>query len=161
MQVDADGSPATRAQARTHDKLVPPTPAARLEPTAYNPELGLLYIPSIEGMRLSATTVDSGLRSPIRAAPANPRTFSGGGTKIKSASTASLKAVDSITGDIIPLSKLVILDRTNKRALRPGKLVFHLQSRRDLLPHDFAHPAELWLQQTAPGQHTVRGPPIT
>src|SRR6267378_2375259 len=68
------------------------------EPSAYNPELRLLFIPSIEGCNQVFTDeqkdfIDQG-------GTVTPRTrFAGGGTKTAQRLYGSLKAVDPVTGD--------------------------------------------------------------
>src|SRR5262245_27091471 len=69
------------------------------EPGAYNPELGLLYIPGIEGCNQVFTTeqkdfVDQG-------GTVKPRErFAGGGTRTNTRLTGSLKALDPTTGEL-------------------------------------------------------------
>jgi alcohol dehydrogenase (cytochrome c) len=69
------------------------------EPAAYNPQLGLIYIPASEGCNLiegvvQADFVDQG-------GTVKPRDrFAGGGNKNLKQTTGSVKALDPVTGEI-------------------------------------------------------------
>ena len=105
MQVYAPGSHGTRARPPS-DSLCPSHYGGKnWEPAAYNPELDLLYIPSIEGCNTIETVeqkdfVDQG-------GPVKPRErFAGGGSKTTERLYGSLKAVDPVTGEIKAALKL-------------------------------------------------------
>ena len=94
------GSHGTRAKPKS-DKLCPSTHGGKnWEPSAYNPELGLLYIPSIEGCNYIETVeqkdmADQGGTVKVRAnaSPAAAR-------RSPERLYGSLKAVDPVTGEI-------------------------------------------------------------
>jgi len=83
----------------TSDKLCPAHSGGKnWEPTAYNPELQLLYIPSIEGCNYVFTEEQKDRVE--QGGTVKPRErFAGGGTKTPNRLTGSLKAVDPGTGE--------------------------------------------------------------
>jgi alcohol dehydrogenase (cytochrome c) len=156
MQVYAEGSHGTRAKPNS-DKLCPAhTGGKNWEPSAYNPELGLLYIPSIEGCDFIDTVeqkdfVDQG-------GTAKPRErFSGGGTKIKERLYGALKAIDPITGDIKANLKLAYPNYSGALATA-GNLVFIGNPDGTFSAHDARTLQELWSFNAGTG---INAPPIT
>jgi alcohol dehydrogenase (cytochrome c) len=156
MQVYAEGSHGTRAKPSS-DKLCPAhTGGKNWQPTAYNPELGLLYIPSIEGCDFIDTVeqkdfVDQG-------GTAKPRErFSGGGTKIKERLYGALKAIDPITGDIKANLKLAYPNYSGALATA-GNLVFIGLPDGTFSAHDARTLQELWSFNTGTG---INAPPIS
>ncbi len=156
MQVYAEGSHGTRAKPSS-DKLCPAhTGGKNWQPTAYNPELGLLYIPSIEGCDFIDTVeqkdfVDQG-------GTAKPRErFSGGGTKIKERLYGALKAIDPVTGDIKANLKLAYPNYSGALATA-GNLVFIGLPDGTFSAHDARTLQELWSFNTGTG---INAPPIT
>jgi alcohol dehydrogenase (cytochrome c) len=98
VQVYAEGSHGTRAKPKS-GKLCPSNNGGKnWEPSAYNPDLGLLYIPSIEGCNYieliqQEDMVDQG-------GTVKPRErFTGGAVKTPDRLYGSLKAVDPATGE--------------------------------------------------------------
>ncbi len=92
------------------------------EPSAYNPELGLLYVPTIEGCNSIDTVeqkdfVDQG-------GTVKPRDrFTGGGFKWQERLYGALKAVDPTTGEIKATAKLTYPNIAGALATA-GNLVF-------------------------------------
>jgi alcohol dehydrogenase (cytochrome c) len=156
MQVYAEGSHGTRAKPNS-DKLCPAhTGGKNWEPTAYNPELGLLYIPSIEGCDFIDTVEQKDFAD--QGGIVKPRErFSGGGTKIKERLYGSLKAIDPITGDIKANVKLVYPNYSGALATG-GNLVFIGNPDGTFSAHDARTLQELWNFNTGTG---INAPPIS
>src|SRR3954452_21726976 len=122
VQVYADGSHGMRAKPKG-EKLCPSHFGGKnWEPTAYNPELNLLYIPSYEGcnfieLKEQPDMVDQG-------GPVKPRErFAGGGPKTPLRLYGSLKAVDPTTGEIKATHRLEYPNLSGALATA-GNLVF-------------------------------------
>ncbi len=105
VQIYAEGSHGTRAKPKS-EKLCPTNNGGKnWEPTAYNPELGLLYIPSIEGCNYielveQKDMVDQG-------GTVKPRErFTGGAVRTPDRLYGSLKAVNPTTGETKVAQKL-------------------------------------------------------
>ncbi len=105
VQEYAPGSHSSRANPRSARLCPSHFGGKNWEPSAYNPELGLLYVPSKEGCNFLETVeqkdfVDQG-------GPLNPRDrFAGGGPKTPERLHGSLKAIDPVTGDTKVAEKL-------------------------------------------------------
>ena len=99
VQVYNPGSHGMRAQPKGN-KLCPSHFGGKnWEPSAYNPELGLIYIPSIEGCNYIETVEQKDMQH--QGGPVKVRErFTGGGPKTPERLYGSLKAVDPVTGDI-------------------------------------------------------------
>jgi alcohol dehydrogenase (cytochrome c) len=122
VQIYAEGSHGTRAKPNS-EKLCPTNNGGKnWEPSAYNPDLGLLYIPSIEGCNYielveQKDMVDQG-------GPVNPRErFTGGAPKTPDRLYGSLKAIDPATGEIKAARKLEYPNMAGVLATA-GNLVF-------------------------------------
>src|SRR5216684_635729 len=98
VQVYAPGSHSSRAKP-TSDRLCPSHYGGKnWEPGAYNPELNLLYIPSIEGCNTLDTVEQKDFED--QGGPVKPRErFAGGAQKTTERLYGSLKAVDPTTGE--------------------------------------------------------------
>jgi alcohol dehydrogenase (cytochrome c) len=122
FQVYAEGSHGTRAKPQG-GKLCPSHFGGKnWELTAYNPELGLLYIPSIEGCNYIQTVEQKDFAD--QGGSVKPRErFSGGGPKTPDRLHGSLKAVDPTTGEIKAALKLEYPNYSGALATA-GKLVF-------------------------------------
>jgi alcohol dehydrogenase (cytochrome c) len=126
------------------------------EPSAYNPELKLLYVPSIEGCNYLETVeqkdfVDQG-------GPIKPRErFAGGGFKQSERLYGSLKALDPTTGETKVNLKLEYPNFSGALATA-GNLVFigHLDG--TLTAHDAKTLKELWSYSAGSG---INAPPIS
>jgi alcohol dehydrogenase (cytochrome c) len=104
VQTYVEGSHGTRARptARTCPAIFG---GKNWEPSAYNPELGLLYIPSIEACN-TIETVEQKDRED-QGGPVKPRErFTGGQQKTETRIHGSLKAIDPATGEIKAAQKL-------------------------------------------------------
>ncbi|HEY2135133.1 MAG TPA: PQQ-binding-like beta-propeller repeat protein, partial [Xanthobacteraceae bacterium] len=141
VQVYAPGSHGMRGQGPSH--LCPSHFGAKnWEPTAYNPQLGLLYIPSIEGCNSLETVqqkdfVDQG-------GTLTPRErFAGGGQKTNERLYGSLKAVDPTTGEIKAGLKLTYPNYSGALATA-GNLVFIGEADGSFSAHDAKTLQEVW-----------------
>ena len=117
FQVYNVGSHGTRAEPKGN-KLCPSHFGGKnWEPSAYNPELGLLYIPSIEGCNFIETVEQKDMED--QGGPVKVRErFTGGGVKTPDRLYGSLKAVDPATGEI-KASLQARLSRTTAARWRP------------------------------------------
>jgi alcohol dehydrogenase (cytochrome c) len=127
------------------------------EPSAYNPELGLLYIPSTEGCDSIVNVeqksfVDQG-------GTVKPRErFGGGNTKnLPPRRYGSLKAVDPATGEIKASVKMTYPNYGGVLATAGG-LVFIGQLDGTLYAYDAKTLKEVWTFNTGTG---INAPPIT
>jgi len=126
------------------------------EPTAYNPELGLLYIPSKEGCNIVFTQeqkdfVDQG-------GTLNPRErFAGGGTRTPDRLTGAIKAVDPVTGEVKGQAKI---DYPTYGGLltTAGNLVFMGNIDGTFAAYDAKTMQELWSVNLGTG---INAPPVT
>ena len=127
-----------------------------LEPTAFNPELGLLYIPSVEGCNYIETVeqkdfVDQG-------GLVKPRErFSGGGPKTPERLHGSLKAVDPTTGEIKAALQLSYPNYSGALATA-GNLVFLGHPDGTFSAHDAKTLQEVWSFNIGTG---INAPPIS
>jgi len=122
VQVYAERTHGTRAKPKS-EKLCPTNNGGKnWEPSAYNPELGLIYIPSIEGCNYielieQQDMVDQG-------GTIKPRErFTGGGVKTPDRLYGSLKAVDPTTGETKAAQKLIYPNMAGVLATA-GNLIF-------------------------------------
>jgi alcohol dehydrogenase (cytochrome c) len=126
------------------------------QPSAYNPELNLLYIPSIEGCNSVETVeqkdfVDQG-------GPIKPRErFAGGGQKTTQRLYGSLKAVDPTTGETKQRLKLEYPNYSGALATA-GNLVFIGHADGSLTAHDAKTLQEVWSFNAGTG---INAPPIS
>jgi alcohol dehydrogenase (cytochrome c) len=156
VQVYTEGTHGSRARPKS-DKLCPAhTGGKNWEPTAYSPQLGLLYIPSIEGCDYIETVpqkdfVDQG-------GTVRPRErFSGGATVIRERLYGSLKAVDPATGELKADLKLTYPNYSGALATA-GNLVFIGGVDGTFSAHDAKTLKELWSFNTGTG---INAPPIS
>jgi alcohol dehydrogenase (cytochrome c) len=156
VQFYAEGSHGTRARPKG-DKLCPGHIGAKnWEPSAYNPELGLLYIPSIEGCNYIETVEqkdrdDQG--GPVKAR----EQFTGGAFRTPDRLYGSLKAVDPATGEIKAALRLTYPNYSGALATA-GNLIFlgHLDG--TLSAYDARTLQELWNFNTGTG---INAPAVT
>jgi alcohol dehydrogenase (cytochrome c) len=105
VQVYTEGTHGSRARPKG-DKLCPSIGGGKnWEPSAYNPELGLLYIPSIEGCNYIETVEQKDFVDQGGAVKPRER-FAGGAPRGPDRLYGSLKAVDPATGEIKAVQKL-------------------------------------------------------
>ena len=127
------------------------------EPSAYDPELGLLFIPSTEGcdsifnIEQKSFTDQGGTIKPRER-------FAGGGTKnLQPRRYGSLKAVDPTTGEIKASVKMPYPNYGGVLATA-GNLVFIGQLDGTLYAYDARTLKEVWTFNTGTG---INAPPIT
>jgi alcohol dehydrogenase (cytochrome c) len=126
------------------------------EPGAYNPELGLLYIPGIEGCNKVFTEeqkdfVDQG-------GTVKPRDrFAGGGARTNTRLTGSLKALDPTTGELKATLQLPYPNYSGALATA-GNLVFIGHYDGTFSAHDAKTLQEVWSINIGTG---INAPPIT
>jgi alcohol dehydrogenase (cytochrome c) len=141
VQVYAQGTTGTRGQGTS--RLCPSHFGGKnWEPTAYNPQLSLLYIPSIEGCNGIETVeqkdfVDQG-------GTVKPRErFTGGGQKTTARLYGSLKAVDPVTGETKAALKLTYPNYSGALATG-GNLVFIGSADGEFSAHDAKTLQQVW-----------------
>ena len=151
------GQPRQRAPTPKGGRLCPSHFGGKnWEPSAYNPELNLLYIPSIEGCNSVETVeqkdfVDQG-------GPIKPRErFAGGGQKTTQRLYGSLKAVDPTTGETKSRLKLDYPNYSGALATA-GNLVFLGHADGTFTAHDAKTLQEVWSFNTGTG---INAPPIS
>ena len=156
VQVYAPGSHGSRAKPES-ERLCPSHFGGKnWEPSAYNPQLGLLYIPSIEGCNFINTVEQKDLAD--QGGPVKPRErFAGGGIKTPNRLYGSLKAVDPTTGEIKVNLRLEYPNYSGALATA-GNLVFIGQPDGTLSAHDSKTLAEVWSFNVGTG---INAPPIT
>src|SRR5262245_52897944 len=122
VQIYNEGSHGTRAKPRSVRTCPSHFGGKNWEPGAYNPEIGLLYIPSIEGCNILETVEQKDMED--QGGPVKPRErFTGGGQKTDTRLYGSLKAVDPTTGETKAAKKLDYPNKAGALATA-GNLVF-------------------------------------
>ena len=156
VQIYAEGSHGTRAKPKS-DALCPAhTGGKNWEPSAYNPDLHLLYIPSIEGCDYIETVPQKDFAD--QGGTVNPRErFSGGSTRIQQRLYGALKAVDPTTGEIKVSLKLAYPNYSGALATA-GNLVFIGEPDGTFSAHDAKTLQELWSFNVGTG---INAPPVT
>jgi len=126
------------------------------EPGAYNPELGLLYIPGIEGCNQVFTEVQKDFVD--QGGTVKPRDrFAGGGTRTNTRLTGSLKALDPTTGELKATLQLPYPNYSGALATA-GNLVFMGHYDGTVSAHDAKTMQEVWSFNIGTG---INAPPIT
>ncbi len=156
MQIYAAGSHGTRAEPHS-GKLCPAhTGGKNWEPSAYNPQLGLLYIPSIEGCDFIDTVEQKDFAD--QGGTVKPRErFSGGATRIPERLYGGLKALDPVTGEMKASLKLTYPNYSGALATA-GNLVFIGNVDGTFAAHDAKTLQEVWSFNVGTG---INAPPIT
>jgi alcohol dehydrogenase (cytochrome c) len=156
LQVYNFGSHGSRSQPQS-GKLCPSQFGGKnWEPAAYNPEFGLIYVPSIEGCNYIETVAQKDFVD--QGGTVNPRErFSGGETKTLERLYGSLKAIDPVTADVKASLKLDYPNYSGALATAGG-LVFigHLDG--GFTAHDARTLKELWRFDVGTG---INAPPVT
>jgi alcohol dehydrogenase (cytochrome c) len=126
------------------------------EPTAYNPELGLLFVPSIEGCNDIRTVEQKDLEDQGGETKFRSR-FTGGGAEWPVALYGSLKAIDPATGETKASAKLTYPNLAGALATA-GNLVFlgHLDG--TFAAYDAKTLQEVWSFNTGSG---IMAPPVS
>jgi len=126
------------------------------QPTAYNPDLKLLYIPSVEGCNQVETVEQKDMVD--QGGPIKPRErFSGGGQKTTKRLYGSLKAVDPTTGETKARLKLDYPNWSGALATA-GNLVFIGHPDGTLSAHDAKTLQEVWSFNVGTG---INAPAVT
>jgi alcohol dehydrogenase (cytochrome c) len=126
------------------------------EPTAYNPQLNLLYIPSYEGCN-AVFNIEQKDRDD-QGGPVKPRErFAGGGVKTANRLYGSLKAVDPVTGEIKARMQLDYPNLSGALATA-GNLVFIGEPDGTFAAYDAKTLAQVWSFNTGTG---INAPAVT
>jgi alcohol dehydrogenase (cytochrome c) len=126
------------------------------EPSAYNPELRLLYVPSIEGCNDIRTVEQKDMED--QAGPTKSRSqFTGGGPEWRVRPYGSLKAIDPATGETKAAAKLTYPNLAGALATA-GNLVFlgHLDG--TFSAYDAKTLKEVWSFNSGSG---IMAPPVS
>jgi alcohol dehydrogenase (cytochrome c) len=126
------------------------------EPSAYNPQTGLLYVPSIEGCAKARTVEQKDMEDQGGTAKFRER-FTGGGAEWPERAYGSLKAIDPVTGETKMVTKLTYPNFAGALATA-GNLIFlgHLDG--TFSAYDAKTLQEVWSFNTGTG---INAPPIT
>ena len=126
------------------------------EPSAYNPELGLLFIPSIEGCNTIETLEQKDMED--QGGPSKVRErFTGGSAKTVQRLYGSLKAVDPVTGETKAALKMDYPNYGGALATA-GNLVFLGESDGTFGAYDAKTLKQVWSFNIGTG---INAPPIT
>ena len=150
------GSHGTRANPLSN-RLCPSIQGGKnWEPSAYNPQTGLLYVPSIEGCAKARTVEQKDMEDQGGAAKFRER-FTGGGAEWPERTYGSLKAIDPVTGETKAVTKLTYPNLAGALATA-GNLVFlgHLDG--TFAAYDAKTLQEVWSFNTGTG---INAPAIT
>jgi alcohol dehydrogenase (cytochrome c) len=156
VQIYAPGSHGLRGQGAS--KLCPSHSGGKnWDPSAYNPELGLLFIPSIEGCDSITTEVQKSFVD--QGGTVKPRErFGGGQTKnLAERRYGSLKAVDPSTGETKAAVKMTYPNYGGALATA-GNLVFIGQLDGTLYAYDAKTLKEVWSFNAGTG---INAPPVS
>jgi alcohol dehydrogenase (cytochrome c) len=155
VQEYAPGSHGTRAKPKS-ERLCPSILGGKnWEPGAYNPELNLLYIPSVEGCNYIETVEQKDFEADGGPTKARER-FAGGAPKTPERLYGSLKALDPVTGETKVNLKLEYPNMSGALATA-GNLVFIGHADGQLTAHDAKTLKEVWSYNTGSG---INAPPI-
>jgi alcohol dehydrogenase (cytochrome c) len=156
FQVYNVGSHGTRAQPNGN-KLCPAHFGGKnWEPTAYSPETGLIYIPSIEGCNFIETAVQKDMDDQGGSVKWRER-FTGGGIKTPERLYGSIKAVDPVTGEI-KASQRLDYPNVGGALATAGNLVFFGLPDGTFSAYDAKTLKELWNFNVGTG---INAPPVT
>ena len=157
VQTYAPGSHGTRGRPNSGPLCPSVTGGKNWQPTAYNPQLGLIYIPSIEGCG-STETVEQKDRDD-QGGQVKPRErFTGGRFKPPTrALYGALKAVDPTTGETKANLRLPYASYAGALATA-GNLVFLGSADGTFAAYDARTLAQLWSFNAGSG---INAPPVT
>jgi alcohol dehydrogenase (cytochrome c) len=126
------------------------------EPGAYNPELGLLYVPVKEGCNYVTTVEQKDFAD--QGGPLKPRDrFAGGGPKTPERLTGSLRGIDPVTGETKVKADLVYPNFSGVLATA-GNLIFIGHVDGTFAAHDAKTLKEVWSVNLGTG---INAPPVT
>jgi alcohol dehydrogenase (cytochrome c) len=156
VQIYNEGSHGTRARPKS-EKLCPAISGGKnWQPSAYNPELGMLYIPSIEGCNYIETVEQKDMQD--QGGPTKPRErFAGGAPKTPDRLYGSIKAVDPTTGETKASLKLTYANYAGLLATA-GNLVFLGHMDGTFAAYDAKTLQEVWSFNVGTG---INAPPIS
>jgi alcohol dehydrogenase (cytochrome c) len=156
VQEYAPGSHGMRAKPKS-ERLCPSHFGGKnWEPSAYNPQLNLLYVPSIEGCNFIELVEQKDMED--QGGPIKWRArFAGGGPKTPERLYGSLKAIDPITGETKVRLKLEYPNYSGALATA-GNLVFIGHPDGMLTAHDARTLQEVWSYSVGSG---INAPPIS
>ncbi len=156
VQIYNEGSHGTRAKPKG-EKLCPTVSGGKnWQPSAYNPELGLIYIPSIEGCNYIETVEQKDMAD--QGGPTKPRDrFAGGAPKTPDSLYGSIKAVDPTTGETKAALKLTYANYAGLLATA-GNLIFLGHMDGSFSAYDAKTLRELWTFNVGTG---INAPPIS
>ena len=141
----------------TGEKLCPAQYGGKnWEPTAYNPSLNLLYIPSYEGCN-TLFTIEQKDRDDQGGTVKPRERFAGGGNKNPNRLYGSLKAVDPVTGEIKARAQLDYPNLSGALATA-GNLVFIGQPDGTFAAYDAKTLQQVWSFNTGTG---INAPAVT
>src|SRR4051812_47739967 len=156
VQEYTPGSHSSRAKP-TGDRLCPAVSGGKnWGPSAYNPELNVLFLPTKQGCNVIETVeqkdfVDQG-------GTVRPRDrFAGGAPKTTTRSFGQLRAIDPVTGETKGSEKLAYPNSSGLLATA-GNLVFLGHPDGTFLAHDAKTLKELWSFNAGTG---INAPPVT
>jgi alcohol dehydrogenase (cytochrome c) len=156
MQIYSENSHGTRAKPKGAQLCPAVSGGKNWQPSAYNPELGLLYVPSIEGCNYIETVEQKDLTD--QGGPAKFRDrFTGGSPVTPDRLHGSLKAVDPVTGDTKGALRLEYANYAGVMATA-GNLVFLGHIDGTFSAYDAKTLQELWSFNVGTG---INAPPIT
>jgi alcohol dehydrogenase (cytochrome c) len=156
VQIYNEGSHGTRAKPKG-EKLCPAVSGGKnWQPSAYNPELGLIYIPSIEGCNYIETVEQKDMADQGGATQPRDR-FAGGAPKTPESLYGSIKAVDPTTGETKAALKLTYANYAGLLATA-GNLIFLGHMDGSFSAYDAKTLRELWTFNVGTG---INAPPIS
>jgi alcohol dehydrogenase (cytochrome c) len=155
IQIYAPGSHGMRGQPST--RTCPTNVGGKnWEPSAYNPELGLIFIPSIEGCNTIETLEQKDMEDQGGPSKARER-FTGGSAKTVQRLYGSLKAVDPVTGETKASLKMDYPNYGGALATA-GNLVFLGEADGTFGAYDAKTLKQVWSFNVGTG---INAPPIT
>ncbi len=155
IQMYAAGSHGMRGQPST--RTCPSNVGGKnWEPSAYNPELNLIFIPSIEGCNTIETLEQKDMEDQGGASKWRER-FTGGSAKTVTRLYGSLKAVDPVTGETKANLKMTYPNYGGALATA-GNVVFLGESDGTFGAYDAKSLKQLWSFNVGTG---INAPPIT
>jgi alcohol dehydrogenase (cytochrome c) len=156
VQVYRPGSHGSRANPKSDRNCPSHFGAKNWEPSAYNPELNLIYVPSYEGCDFIETVEQKDMAD--QGGPLKPRDrFNGGTTKTPNRLYGSLKAIDPATGEVKANQRLEYPNLSGALATA-GNLVFIGEPDGTFTAYDARTLKELWSFNTGTG---INAPAVT
>ena len=156
VQVYSAGSHGSRATPKSNELCPSHFGGKNWEPTAYNPDLKLLYVPATEGCNFITTVEQKDFAADGGTVKPRER-FAGGNISTPNRLYGSLKAVDPTTGEIKARLRLEYPNYSGALATA-GDLVFIGEPDGTLSAHDARTLQEVWSFNTGTG---INAPPIT